>query len=139
MDVIVLIGRIVFCLIFLAAGVGHLMQRKQMADYATTMGVGSADVVVPLTGVQLLVGGLMVLFGIWADLGMLLLIAFLVPTAVLMHPFWKSEDLQERNVQQAAFMKNISLAGAAFALFGLIAYAGSDLGLTITGPLFNLS
>lgn len=139
MDVIVLIGRVVFCLIFLAAGVGHLTQRKQMEDYATTMGVGSAEVVVPLTGVQMLVGGLMVLFGIWADLGMLLLIAFLVPTAVLMHPFWKSEDLQERNVQQAAFMKNISLAGAAFALFGLIAYAGSDLGLTITGPLFNLS
>lgn len=138
MDVIVLIGRILFCALFLGSGVGHLMQRNQMAQYAGSKGVPAPEVFVPLTGVQMLVGGLMVLLGIWADLGLLILIAFLVPTALLMHAFWPLEG-QERSAEQAHFMKNIALSGAAFALFGLIAYVGSDLGLTITGPLFDLS
>lgn len=139
MDVIVLIGRIVFCLIFFASAAAHLTQRNQMSNYARSMGLPNADILVPFTGVQMLVGALMVVLGIWADLGLLILIAFLVPTAVLMHPFWKMEDTQERAIQQAAFMKNISMSGAAFALFGLIGFAGSDLGLTITESLFSFS
>lgn len=137
MDVIVLIGRIVFVLIFLASGVNHLLEREQMSGYAQSMGVPSPAILVPATGIQMLVGALMVLFGIWADLGMLILIAFLLPAAVWMHPFWKTQDPQEHAVLQAAFMKNVSMAGAAFALFGLIGFAGDDLGLTITSSLFN--
>jgi putative oxidoreductase len=137
MDVIVLIGRIAFVLIFLVSGVGHLVQRDQMTRYAQSMGVPSPDILVPATGIQMLVGAVMVLFGIWADLGMILLIGFLLPAAVLMHPFWNMQDPRDQAILQAAFMKNLSMAGAAFALFGLIAYAGSDLGLTLTGPFFS--
>jgi hypothetical protein len=34
------------------------------------------------------------------------------------------------------FQKDLALAGAALAMFGLIQIAGDDLGLTLTGPLF---
>jgi putative oxidoreductase len=138
MDVIVLIGRTVFVLIFLVSGVGHLVQRDQMTRYAQSMGVPSPDILVPATGVQMLVGAVMVLFGIWADLGMILLIGFLLPAAVLMHPFWKMRDPRDQAILQAAFMKNLSMAGAAFALVGLMAFAGDDLGLMITSPFFSL-
>ncbi len=139
MDVVVLIGRVIFALLFLSSGVGHLMQTDSMAGYAQARGVPSPRVAVQLSGLLLLVGGLSVLLGVWADLGALLLVLFLVPAAVLMHGFWRETDPGARQLETIQFTKDIALAGAAFALFGFFAGVGSDLGLTLTGPLFNLS
>jgi putative oxidoreductase len=138
MDVVVLIGRVVFALLFLSSGVGHLMQTDAMAGYAQARGVPAARASVLLSGLLLLVGGLSVALGVWADLGALLLVLFLVPTAVLMHGFWRETDPNARQVETIQFTKDIALAGAAFALFGFFAGVGHDLGLTITGPLFDL-
>jgi len=139
MDVLVLIGRILFAAIFLSSAVGHLTQSEGMAGYAKARGVPAAKLSVIGSGVLIGLGGLSVLLGIWADLGALLLVIFLVPTALLMHAFWKETDAQAKQLEMISFMKDISLAGAALALFALFAYVGSDLGLTITGPLFDLS
>ncbi|MGW0825394.1 DoxX family protein [Streptomyces sp. NPDC002845] len=138
MDVLVLIGRILFAALFLGSALGHLTQPKGMAGYATSRGVPAAVPAIIGSGVLLLVGGLSVLLGIWADLGALLLVVFLVPTAVLMHAFWKESDAQARQQEMIQFQKDLALAGAALMLFALIAHAGSDLGLTITGPLFDI-
>jgi putative oxidoreductase len=139
MDVIALIGRILFSLIFLGSGTtGHIGQRKGMAQYASSQGVPAADALVVLSGLQILVGGLMVALGVWGDLGALLLLVFVVPTAYFMHAFWKVEDPMQRANQQAHFMKNLALAGGSIMAFVLFAGLGHDLGLTITGPLFNL-
>lgn len=138
MDVIVLIGRILFVAVFLASGAAHLTQTRDMEGYVSSKGLGNEALLVQASGVQMLVGGLMVLFGIWMDLGFLILAAFLIPAALLFHAFWKVADPQEMNVERAQFMKNLALVGACLALFALVAHAGADLGLTITGPLFDL-
>ena len=138
MDVLVLIGRILFSAVFLSAAAGHFMQGEAMAGYAKSRGLPAAKLAVLAGGVLLLLGGLSVLLGIWHDLGALLLVAFLVPTAVLMHGFWKETDPQTRQLEMVAFTKDIALAGAALMLFALFAYVGGDLGLTFTGPLFDL-
>jgi putative oxidoreductase len=137
-SVIVLIGRILFAAIFLASAFGHLSQSQAMAGYAQSKGVPAARPAVLGTGVLILVGGLMVLLGLWADLGALLLVVFLVPTAMLMHPFWKESDPAAKMQEQIQFQKDIALAGGALIAFALFAYAGNDLGLTITGPVFDL-
>ncbi|MDB1086605.1 DoxX family protein [Streptomyces sp. ACA25] len=139
MDILVLIGRILFSVIFLSSAVGHFTQTKQMAGYARSRGVPSPELATVASGVLLAVGGLMVLLGIWPDLGALLLVLFLLPSAVLMHAFWKESDAGSRQAEMLHFNKDISLAGAALALFALFAYAGSDLGLTLTGPLFSMN
>lgn len=137
MDVLVLIGRILFVTVFLASAFGHFTQTAAMTGYAESRGVPLAKLAVPASGALLLVGGLMVLLGVWADLGALLLVVFLVPTAILMHPFWKETDAQAKQNEQVHFMKDMGLAGAALMLFALFAHV-DDLGLTITGPLFSL-
>jgi putative oxidoreductase len=137
--VIVLIGRILFVAVFLGAGVGHLTQTRDTADYASSRGVPNAVFLVQASGVWMLVGGLMVLFGIWMDLGFLLLAAFLVPAAILIHAFWKETDPVQVNVERSQFMKNIALTGACLIMFALVAFVGPELGLTITEPLFDLS
>ncbi|MFW6691952.1 DoxX family protein [Streptomyces sp. MAR4 CNX-425] len=138
MDVLVLIGRILFVPLFLSSAVGHLTQTKQMGQYAAAKGVPAAEPATAGSGVLMIAGGLSVLLGVWADLGALLLVVFLVPTAVLMHAFWKEEDPQSKQMEMISFNKDISLAGAALMLFALFSHTGDDLGLTITGPLFDI-
>ncbi|HEY8453749.1 MAG: DoxX family protein [Micromonosporaceae bacterium] len=134
MDLIILIGRILFVALFLSSGVGHLRNAEAMTGYAKSRNVPAARAAVIVSGVVLLVGGLSVLLGIWPDLGALLLFLFLVPTAFLMHAFWKETDQQARMTEQIQFMKDLSLAGASLMLVGLFSQA--EPGLTITGPLF---
>jgi putative oxidoreductase len=99
--------------------------------------VPAARIAVFAGGVLLGLGAISVLFGVWPDLGALLLVIFLVPTAVLMHSFWKETDGQAKMTEQVQFFKDFGLAGAALMLFALFAHFGNDIGLMITGPLFN--
>ena len=137
MDVIVLIGRLLLALVFVVSGImGHLAGRKMLAPYAQSQGVPAAATLVPLSGAVIVIGGLMVALGIWGDLGALLLAAFLAATNYYMHAFWKLDDQAERVQQMNQFNKNLGLIGGALLVFAL--FAGTDVGLTVTGPLFNL-
>jgi putative oxidoreductase len=97
-----------------------------VAGYAHQMGVPAASAAAVGSGVIILAGGLMVALGIWGDLGALLLAAFLLSTALLIHAFWKIDD-EQKTMQMIQFMKNVSMAGGAVALFALFATVGSDL------------
>lgn len=105
------LGRLLFVAIFLASGPGHFTQ--QMIDYAANAGVPAPAVAVPASGIIAVVGALSVLLGFYARIGAWLLIIFLVPVTLMMHQFWTYDDQQMRQMQQAAFMKNVSMTGAA--------------------------
>jgi putative oxidoreductase len=136
-DVIVLIGRIVFAQMFITSGVMHLRNAGMMSGYAQSKGVPAPKLAVVGSGLLILLGGLSVLLGVWPDLGSLLILAFLVPTALRMHDFWKQTDPMARQGEQVNFFKNISLAGASLMLFAFFASA-DGLGLMLVGPLFDL-
>lgn len=134
MDVVFLIARILFCFLFLSSGVGHLTKTDAMAGYTRSRGVPAAQQAVLVSGLVLVVGAMMVLLGLWGDLGSLLLVLFLVPTAVLMHGFWKETEPMAKQMETVQFNKDVALAGAALAFFVVFR---TDVGLTITGPLFT--
>jgi putative oxidoreductase len=136
MDVVALIGRILFALLFIGSGYSHLTQSEAMGGYAASRGVPQAKLATLVTGVLIVVGGLMVLLGLWMDLGALLLVIFLVPTAFIMHAFWKETDPQAKQVEQVSFMKDLALAGASLLILALYAESGDAIGITITDPLF---
>jgi uncharacterized membrane protein YphA (DoxX/SURF4 family) len=133
--VLILLGRILFAVLILGSAVGHLTKTRGMAGYAESKGVPFALPATFIGGIMLAVGGLSVLLGIWPDLGSLVLAAFLLPTAVMMHPFWKEQG-EARMMEQIQFNKDLALGGAALMFAGLFAIAGDAVGLTITGPLF---
>ena len=136
MDVVALIGRLVFVAMFLNSGVKHIRQREGMAAYARSVGAPAPELMVPLTGVMIFVGGALIAVGVWPDLGALLLAAFLFPVAYYMHPFWKVEDPQVRTQQETHFWKNVSLGGVSILLFALFVEFGDRLGLMAGGSLF---
>ena len=138
MDVVFLVGRILFALVFVFSGATiHLLQRKQGIQYAKMYGVPLAEVGVPLTGIMAVLGGLSVAFGVWGDLGALLIAAFLALITPLMHAFWREEDAMQKQLQTVNFVKNTALLGGALVLFYAWNQLQGDAGLSLTDPLFN--
>ena len=106
-----LLARILFVAIFLAAAPRQFT--AEGAAHAAEFGVPLARIAVPLSGVLAIAGGLSVLLGFHARIGAALLVAFLVPVTLGMHAFWRYDDPVQIHVQQATFMKNLSMLGAA--------------------------
>jgi putative oxidoreductase len=138
MDVVFLIGRVLFALLFVSSGfMAHLGEGgRQGREYARSLGAPSPDLLVPLSGIAIIAGGLMIALGIWADLGALLIIGFLVGITPIMHAFWKVDDPQMQQLQIAMFFKNTALLGAALIVF-YIYNQGQNLDLSITDALFG--
>jgi uncharacterized membrane protein YphA (DoxX/SURF4 family) len=138
MDVLFLVGRILFCLLFLASAYGHFTQTDAMAGYAESRGVRPGRPMVLLSGLQIVVGALLVVLGIWIDLGAILLGLFTLSAATLMHGFWADKEPMARQTETTQFFKDLALAGGALILLYLAWELEGDLPLTITDPLFNV-
>jgi putative oxidoreductase len=108
---VTLIGRILFALIFVMAGVGHFSHQE--IAYAAAQGVPLASLAVPFSGILALAGGLSILLGYRAKLGAWLIVLFLIPVTVMLHNFWAVSDPMMHQVQLAMFMKNLSMLGGA--------------------------
>ena len=137
MDILLVIGRVLFALIFINSGIAHLTKLNDMTVYAKFKKVPAAKLAVIVTGLMLIIGGLYIVFGVYADLGALLLALFLVPTAFMMHNFWTIQDPQAKQGEMINFFKNLSLAGAALIIFVLVG-SGVDFGPAVTDGFFNL-
>jgi putative oxidoreductase len=106
-----LVGRILFSLIFITAAPRHFT--SEGIQHAADLGVPLASLLVPLSGVMALAGGLSIALGYHARWGAWLLLGFLVPVTLMMHAYWKLHDPTMVHLQQAMFAKNISMLGAA--------------------------
>ncbi len=107
-----LIGRIIFGGYFIYNGVNHFIGFGMMSQYAKMKGVPFPAIAQGMTGLMLLLGGLSIVFGIYPFVGIVLLVAFLVPVSLMMHNFWKLEDPQLRMADKINFTKNMALLGA---------------------------
>lgn len=137
MNAVLVIGRILFALIFINSGIAHLTKLEAMTGYAQYKKVPAAKLSVIVSGLMILVGGLYIALGVYADLGALLIALFLIPAAFLMHAFWKETDATAKQNESIGFFKDLSLAGAALIIFALVA-TGTDFGPSITAAFFNL-
>ena len=136
MDVVILIGRVMYGLLFLASALAHVTQTTQLAAYAEGRGVPLARPATLVGAVVLIFGALSVMLGVYADVGALALAVFLLATAFGVHRFWTEPEGESRQTIQTQFMKDVSLAGASLVMFGLFVQLGDALGLAMTGPLF---
>lgn len=136
MDLVVLIGRILFAALFIMSGIGHLTKTEAMAGYAKSKRVPSPRLAVIVSGVYILVAAVMIIIGLWADLAGLALVLFLLITAFTFHNFWSETDPMSRTQEQIQFFKDLALAGGALFLFVL--YAAAAPGMSVTDPLFVL-
>jgi putative oxidoreductase len=111
MRYLVALGRLFYSLIFVVAGFGHFTHQE--IAYAAAQGIPFAGVLVPVSGIMAIVGGLSILLGFHGKLGAWLLVLFLVPVTFTMHNFWAVKDPMMQQIQMAMFLKNISMLGSA--------------------------
>ena len=137
MDAVLLIARILFSIMFVMSGLNHLAKADHMVPYAQMKGVPMPKLSVQLSGVLLLLGGLSVILGVWADLGALVVSILLVIMAVLMHDFWKQSEPQAKQTEMIGFLKNISMAGGGLFMFAVMSLDGAAYGPAITDSLFK--
>ena len=132
MDIVFLIGRILFALIFVGSGIGHLTDESS-AQYAEAKGLPSPKLMAQISGVAMLAGGVGIILGIWMDLALLGMAALVLIMGFMMHAFWK-EGPETRQMEMAMFMKNLSIAGGALAMMALM--DGIDPAFTLVDNLF---
>ena len=107
---VVVLGRVLFALIFLMSGFTHFS--SQTIGFAASQGVPLASLLVPLSGVIAFAGGLAILLGDRAKLGAWLIVIFLIGVTP-MHKFWGISDPMMQQMQMVMFMKNLTMLGGA--------------------------
>ena len=115
----VLVGRICYSLIFILASFGHFTSHS--IQYAAQSGVPFASLLVPLSGLMCLIGGISILLGYKAKIGAWLIVVFLLIVSIMMHAFWSIQDPLAASLERIMFLKNLSMLGGAL----LITYFGS--------------
>ncbi len=97
-----LAGRICLALIFLNAGIQHLINYPSFIATIASQGLPLPDVLGIGAIVFLLLGSLSLILGYKSNIGAILLILFLIPTTIVFHPI--ASDL-------SGFLKNLGLVG----------------------------
>jgi uncharacterized membrane protein YphA (DoxX/SURF4 family) len=138
MNAVMLVGRILFAFMFVASGLNHLAKAEAMAGYAAYKKVPAPKLANLLSGVLMLLGGLSIILGVYADLGAVVLAVLLVAMAVKMHDFWNAEG-EAKQPEMIGFMKNISMAGGALFLFAYAATEDSNIGPALGKSLWALA
>jgi putative oxidoreductase len=105
------LGRFLYSAIFLMTLFGHFS--AGYIGYAAQAGVPAPGLLVPLSGVIAILGGLSITLGYKAKIGGWLIVLFLVPVTFKMHAFWAVTDPMMHGMQLALFWKNVSMLGAA--------------------------
>jgi putative oxidoreductase len=119
MKVIVLLGRILFSLLFLINCSN--MFTPMAVQYAAAQGVPIPNILVPLAAVIAIVGAVSIAIGLKARFGGWLIVLFLIPVTFFMHRFWNEKDPMAYQMQKGLFLHNLALTGAAF----LVSYFGA--------------
>ncbi len=105
MPYVALAARVFLSIIFLKAGISHLLTFGGLQQAIASQGLPLTGLLAAGTVVFLLVGSVMLLLGFKTKIGAILLIVFLIPTTLLFHNF--IADPAETN----AFLKNLGLIG----------------------------
>ena len=107
------VGRVLFSMMFIMSGMNHLMKLNDTSAYAKSKGVPAPKALTVVSGLMIMVGGVLVLLGWHRFIGAGLIAIFLFLTAMIMHAFWKETDPAARMNEMAHFMKDLAMAGAA--------------------------
>lgn len=114
-NMLLLVGRLLFSVIFVEGAIGHLTKINYMAGYAGAMGVPYPKVAIVITGLMLLAGSISIILGWKTTCGAIILILFLIPVTYQMHflPMIHATDQMQMQMQMINFVKNAGLLGGA--------------------------
>jgi uncharacterized membrane protein YphA (DoxX/SURF4 family) len=119
-DVVFIIGRLIFGGYWVLNGLNHFINMKMMADFTRQRGVPfPVELSVAVTGLMMLLGGLTIILGVYTYIGMALIILFLLSAMIFVHRFWEMSDPMARMMEMILFMGNVAYIGVLLMLYTL--------------------
>jgi putative oxidoreductase len=106
-----LLGRILVGQLFLLSGLSKIFAFGPTAAYMASKGLPMIQLLLVLTIVIEVGGGLMIIFGWRAKIAAAIMFLWLIPTTFIFHNFWGVPDA-EKMAQQIQFQKNLAVMGA---------------------------
>jgi len=105
-----LIGRLLLANIFIISGFQKISGFTGVATYMDMKGIPMSEVLLVLTIIIELGGGLCILLGWQARWAALAIFLFLIPVSLIFHPYWAYAD-DEMRAQFIQFHKNLAIMG----------------------------
>jgi len=96
-------------LFFILNGLNHLFNRLTLEEYAHRRGLMSPRIMVFLSGLLLIFGGLTLMTGYFKIYGIIGLSIFLVIAAFTIHQFWRESDRDVKMLEVMNFAKNMAI------------------------------
>lgn len=121
-----LLGRVLIAIIFILSGFGKIGGFEQTAGYMASKGLPMVPLLLTLTIVVELGGGLMLALGIKARWAALVIFLFMIPVTLVFHGFWAAPEAA-RQMEMIQFLKNIAIMGG---LSYIMAYGAGPFSLT---------
>jgi putative oxidoreductase len=113
MELLFLAGRLLFGGLFVYNGVNHFRNYAAIRGYCAYKQVPMPAASAIVSGVWLLVAGSSVVTGFRPEIGLALIVLFLLVVTPMIHDFWKVADPAQRMGEFVNFTKNAALMGAA--------------------------
>ncbi|MCG8450944.1 MAG: DoxX family protein [Pirellulales bacterium] len=111
--VLTVVGRVMLSTIFLLSTAGNkIPQFSVVAENMQGEGIPLPKLMLAGAIIFLLAGSISVILGYKARVGALLLLIFLVLASYFYHDFWAFDDVQRKQQEVVAFMKNMAMIGA---------------------------
>ena len=115
-DVVAFVGRLLLALMFVLAGYGKITGYDGTAGYMVSAGLPMVGVLLPLTILVELGGGIALIVGWKTRWAALLLAAFTVLATLLFHNFWAMSG-DEVMTNTLFFYKNVAVIGGLLTVF----------------------
>jgi putative oxidoreductase len=135
MPAFIVVGRVLFALLFIVSGASKLFDIASTAQdisakiiipallmpyttqIETTLGMSMPQLLALLTGVLEVICGLMLMFNLGIRFFAFVLIVFVATVTFYFHDFWNQGGIEARN-NMVHFLKNIAIIGALLMMFG---------------------
>ena len=113
------VGRLLFGGLFLYNGAKHFKNYAGVRGYCAFKHVPMPGAAAILSGLWLLASGASVALGFRPEIGLVLIVVFLLVVTPVMHDFWNAADPSQRLGEKINFEKNAALLGAALLMLSL--------------------
>jgi putative oxidoreductase len=110
------VGRALVGVLFLASGINKIVGFAGVAGWMNASGIPAAGLLLALTILLEIGGGLALVTGVQARWAALALALFTIPVTLIFHQFWNAQGAEVQN-QLNHFLKNVAIFGGLLALF----------------------
>jgi putative oxidoreductase len=127
------VGRALIGVLFAVSGINKILGFSYVSGWMASSGLPMADLLLAVTIVLEVGGGLLLITGIQAGLAAAALALFLVPVTAIFHAFW-SADAAGFQGQLTHFLKNVAVFGGLLMVYAAERQRSAEQGIR-TGTL----